>query len=284
MSDIDNLQPLHSSNVPDPVLPVELEREIFEFAAANSLSCAATLSLVAQRVREWMEPFLYDVLVLKRRLTNPPKYPPLYEPITKEKLPRFKRATLHARHVLLQNVPQTVAEDVLRGCLHVVNLALWDTKPHSLFSIIKSLPIQRLSIEVDILSPLSDPFKFDHTTFPCLTHLDAIVHWEENCEWDEWENLALLPNLTHVAFEYPTPGLIENILTKCKKIRVFVAFYRGNSRPTLMIEDDRIVETRTMIDYDEDWQHGADGGEYFWSIADDTVATRQRERGTKGNA
>ncbi|KAK7022377.1 hypothetical protein R3P38DRAFT_2960760 [Favolaschia claudopus] len=64
-------------------LPTELERLVFEYAAVNS-SRIPTLLLVAHRVRVWLEPMLYDVLlfdgvkniesVLKVMLSKPPSF------------------------------------------------------------------------------------------------------------------------------------------------------------------------------------------------------------------
>ncbi|KAJ7121829.1 hypothetical protein C8R43DRAFT_1136349 [Mycena crocata] len=47
-----------------PVLPVELEREIFEIAAHSRPRSVPTLVLVASRVKVWVEPFLYRTIFL----------------------------------------------------------------------------------------------------------------------------------------------------------------------------------------------------------------------------
>jgi hypothetical protein len=42
-----------SDGVPDPVLPADLEREIFEFLAISSPRCIPKLVLVARRIKIW---------------------------------------------------------------------------------------------------------------------------------------------------------------------------------------------------------------------------------------
>ncbi|KAF7373254.1 hypothetical protein MSAN_00534300 [Mycena sanguinolenta] len=48
----------------EPILPPELEREIFEVAAGLDFHTTSSLLRVARRVREWVEPFLYRVIVI----------------------------------------------------------------------------------------------------------------------------------------------------------------------------------------------------------------------------
>ncbi|KAJ6476352.1 hypothetical protein C8R45DRAFT_1102610 [Mycena sanguinolenta] len=49
---------------PEPVLPPELECEIFEVAARLDFYIIPSLLRVARRVRQWVEPFLYKVVVI----------------------------------------------------------------------------------------------------------------------------------------------------------------------------------------------------------------------------
>ncbi|KAF8160023.1 hypothetical protein B0H34DRAFT_807447 [Crassisporium funariophilum] len=57
-----------------PVLPSELEREIFMLAVSMFPRCAVRLILVAGRVREWIEPELYRVLRTDEDAVIPPIY------------------------------------------------------------------------------------------------------------------------------------------------------------------------------------------------------------------
>ncbi|KAF8883636.1 hypothetical protein CPB84DRAFT_186441 [Gymnopilus junonius] len=68
-----------SLNTSSPAFPPELEREIFEFAAYGFIECISTLVLVAKKVKEWVEPIRYNIIIataLNRRLR---KWMPLYE-------------------------------------------------------------------------------------------------------------------------------------------------------------------------------------------------------------
>ncbi|TFK58527.1 hypothetical protein BDN72DRAFT_906654 [Pluteus cervinus] len=62
-----------------PRLPVELERAIFEDAAQGSRDSIPTLMLLANRVKEWLEPLLYSIVVIHQSSRGLKGYSPPIE-------------------------------------------------------------------------------------------------------------------------------------------------------------------------------------------------------------
>ncbi|KAJ7847805.1 hypothetical protein B0H14DRAFT_3453508 [Mycena olivaceomarginata] len=58
-------------------LPVELERKIFEIAAQSNSMFIPTLLLVAHRVKTWLEPMLYSVVVFSDPIDGHVRFDPV---------------------------------------------------------------------------------------------------------------------------------------------------------------------------------------------------------------
>lgn len=244
-----------SSDASHPLLPPELEREIFEVAAVLFPRRAPILVLVARRVRQWyvrlshcstpgetpfipascrIEPLLYDILVVSSRFNSYPlvyRRDLLYNPI---KMPLFDRATGYARHVLLEGVKTKNAAEVLQRCDKVENLGLWglwasapfNDQRHLLPLIQSCSMLKRLSASpADLLNVKGVPFEFDHTVFTKLTHLEILCMNRRICQWKKWGKLALLPRLTHVAIDFSTPQFVQDLLDGCSNLKLVVLFY-----------------------------------------------------------
>ncbi|KAJ6601998.1 hypothetical protein DFH09DRAFT_900153 [Mycena vulgaris] len=106
---------------PDRVFPPELERNIFEISALANPGTIPRLILVARRVQEWLEPFLYRVVFL----ANTPPFPRLKLTILLRAI-QNKPATFFrgaVRHLYIDNqVTDFEKRTILAACTGITNL------------------------------------------------------------------------------------------------------------------------------------------------------------------
>ncbi|PPQ72642.1 hypothetical protein CVT26_004349 [Gymnopilus dilepis] len=261
------------------------------------------LVLVAKRVREWIEPFLYETLVYSNKFHS---YPPI---IDGEKwrpsgrLPLFEKATGYAKKVLIEGVTASSAIDIVGNSPNIEVLGIWalpsmfqDCRP--LLPLIQSLPtLTRLSTSPrDLFRVRGVPFVFRHEPFDKLTHLEILCMEEGVCNWDTWAELALLPKLTHLAIDYSNITFVTDALMHLPKLKLLVCFYEdrqevlhraalrgeeGIRHPrhpnTGIMMDNRVVQIPEVHDWIEDWERGVHGQEDFWKRAEAIQACRSAE-------
>ncbi|KAJ7699011.1 hypothetical protein B0H17DRAFT_317412 [Mycena rosella] len=152
-----------------PSLPTELERAIFELAANTSPSTIPTLLRVAQRVRIWLEPLLYRVLVFDNFKSGLN----LREAI-EAKSAHFLSAVRHVNFV--QGVITTSdAKSILESCPGIVNLGLpWDVADPSLLPLLGTMCLQRLSANLLELFGQHSAGDLKHPLFRSVTHIGLI--------------------------------------------------------------------------------------------------------------
>ncbi|KAF8868800.1 hypothetical protein BD779DRAFT_1591568 [Infundibulicybe gibba] len=203
-----------------PLLPPELERDIFELAARTHRGTAVNLTLVARRVQIWIERVIYEVVSLSDR----------------NKCSSFLR-TLNTRsvqffdeHVKALCLPYYLDMDqasrILSVCRHVNNLECWAQRGSSPFSLCSapqldplsssspsSTPPQtvpapllpcpsRLSVNMRDLFHSSPP-DFSLQLFANITHLRVADSW---LFWSTWPSFAPIPILTHLALDFSGAG------------------------------------------------------------------------------
>ncbi|KAJ7633578.1 hypothetical protein DFH06DRAFT_1222301 [Mycena polygramma] len=115
----------------EPLLPVELEREIFEWAALLHPRSIPTFLRVARRFQIWLEPLLYRVICVDiPRLTYrdlfTPGIPSLLNAIKSKPAGLFGAV----RHLFLCNVSLEDGIAVLQACPGLVDLmvAFWGVR------------------------------------------------------------------------------------------------------------------------------------------------------------
>ncbi|KAJ6473926.1 hypothetical protein DFH09DRAFT_1343451 [Mycena vulgaris] len=263
----------------DPILPVELERSIFETAARAHPASIPTLLLVAARVRAWLEPLLFQVLSI--HTTDGPKTPLFRSP--------FSRWRNHVRHLGFSgrgpnNDPnQKSIATILSMCNETVNLAFFDMFPsYNLHDALKALHLQRLSTRLDgMFGPKHR--NFAHGMFSHLTHLDILDFGAQS--WETWSGLAQMPHLTHLSFHdnYIPNSVIHSALVECPSLTVLVIVFSTQTQldefmphPREFITDPRFV-VLLVADPLADWEAGAWGGEDYWLRAQRLVEKRCSE-------
>ncbi|KAF8899529.1 hypothetical protein CPB84DRAFT_1780541 [Gymnopilus junonius] len=278
-----------------PTLPPELQCKIFEITASFSPKYALCLMLVARKVKEWIEPFLYHSIVFSRSFEN---YPPIYKGRDQWKAtraPLFDKATPHARHVLIESSRLDKSAEILQHAPNVESLALWSLpliieSQRPLLPIIQSLTkLTRISASpYQLMKTKGVSFVFDHAAFVNLTHFGILCMEEDICEWAAWAELALLPKLTHLSVDYSNPNFVEDVLSGCTGLKLFVVFYEDRRKvldraaereeegvrhprhPDVgVMLDKRVVQIPEIHDHwVEEWERNVRGQESFWKRAE----------------
>ncbi|KAJ7016883.1 hypothetical protein C8F04DRAFT_1158935 [Mycena alexandri] len=270
-----------------PILPVELEKEIFQMAAYSRPLSIPLLMRVAHRVKIWVEPLLFQVLVLSRHLCLDGTYIPYTYPFADDD--DFSGIQSHppsvlrdsVRHLLLYRMPGTVSEFILSASSAVEDLWISTAGPIGfLLPFIGVLTLQRLYCDVKALFALQTKIDFEHPLFSRLTHLEL---FDQNAT-ESYFALALIPHLTHLAFNVTGFLTISvALLETCKSLRVLVLLMLTRSavsdiakHPALgqLSEDPRFVQM-FCSEFVGDWQAGALTGNDYWSRAEDFIARRR---------
>ncbi|KAK7051870.1 hypothetical protein R3P38DRAFT_2684516 [Favolaschia claudopus] len=265
----------------DPFLPIELERIIFQLCAQSLPVFTPQLMLVARRVKEWVEPFLYRVICIGLDSAAPGF--PLFTPDTftcmmTRKSPKFLRSAV--RHFMVEDGSEYPVRELLNICTEIEDLWL-PLQDGSYVPIIQVLPLRRLGIDFR---------QFLRLPLTCralsgLTHLaftDSLT--ETPGEYDAaCAAFLALPKLTHLSFDGGIHSQfirerIGQILESLPSLHVVVAFayhifdFTGNRR--IATTDPRFVAF-LRPDFSLDWHAGARGGADYWTDAENSVAKRR---------
>ncbi|KAF7364144.1 hypothetical protein MSAN_01073600 [Mycena sanguinolenta] len=272
-----------------PLLPPELERQIFETAVDLHPEIIPNLLLVAARVLEWIEPLRYRTFTL----AGPPE-------------------TCHRFHVLARAIASKPAQFIRDNVWHV--FADWDFGQRTLDTFIpfctgiKSLvifnPYPGMLSQLETARPrhLAGPIEslfhdhVHHTSrgvdltlplFSALTHLDVFgTIYLESSSWTSWSSLALLPTLTHLAVIEISYRAAAAALAICPKLHVIISMHSDARTHSHLVSnsvediDDSDPRFLSMVlasnDYAADWEAGVQGGIDFWARADAFVGMRRR--------
>ncbi|KAJ7045067.1 hypothetical protein C8F04DRAFT_1388650 [Mycena alexandri] len=273
---------MHDANSADPVLPAELERVIFEFAAWQDPETVLTLVLVAKRVCIWIEPELYHIVQSrKQRLFR----------MMQSKPSEFLRQ--HVHHLTISaNVEHADVVHILSTCMSVHNLAIWNntvTLPELIPLICRLTNLQRLSINLFALfgGRAGDSFHLDQFRIPpseelpftYLTHLDIFGLLPEQL----WPVFRMLPRLTHLSLtDTYFPESINAALSTCPVLQLLIVVWTEPEDSPLPDESEISTDLRVCIVrclfFEFDWELGARGGRDVWRRGEEAVANKVRER------
>ncbi|KAJ7112817.1 hypothetical protein C8R43DRAFT_935540 [Mycena crocata] len=262
----------------DPLLPPELEREIFEVAAVTHPSMIPTLLQVARRTLKWIEPLLYRVIWTHHSPPQSAKADALMRAMD-SKPPNFFRDAV--RHLFLDNASEWSQKQiiaVLTLCSGIINLAVI---PHisqpELLPILEGMRIERFA---GPLAPLFGSYAVINIRHPFLasvTHLDLFDTILE-ADTQIYAELALMPVLTHLALNHQIPtNVMRCILSDCTQLKVLVNLRTSGDVPEMdVIDDPRFVLMLIHRYYWADWEIGAEGGEDFWAAVDIFLDKKRR--------
>ena len=284
----------------DPLLPQELERDIFETTARAHPGTAAVIALVARRAQIWSLLSLLFLPSLKQKSARMDAL--IYEMITLSdaRLCRRFLFTIDSRppHFFAHKVkslciPGDIRPDhakrILSVCQGVTNLAYWITSwcPPAPFGLIAStLHPRQLSFNTYGLFHLTTPPDFTLPFFLRVTHLE-VVDWPfiaESCTFKR------LPSLTHLAVDidqyvHAIALELRRILRACQHLVVLLCLVRQESTMTDVEEAFRLVgdDGRRLVilpDLEplENWEASLDltSDDCQWSCAERIIEERQR--------
>ncbi|KAJ7690258.1 hypothetical protein B0H17DRAFT_1134514 [Mycena rosella] len=199
-----------------PLLPLDLERQIFEIAALSRPVGIPNLMLVAWRVKEWCaipeypcclkltlllrRPLFYHTIAIRRShappvLSEPLDGYPISTAGTILSAIRRDPSTLFHQSVHNLFLPYGVADDMdvtalLAACISVENLWIAEIDDEML-SFASLSPKQLYTNGLPALAP-ANPF------FSQITHLELFAIQEEDT--NKFSRLSLIPQLTHLSF------------------------------------------------------------------------------------
>ncbi|KAJ7230844.1 hypothetical protein B0H12DRAFT_221117 [Mycena haematopus] len=260
-----------------PRLPLELERYVFELAAYSQYKSIPTLISVAHRVKIWLEPILYSVVVF----CNPLPGHMCFHRAHLSSAVQSPEISQHVKNLLISPYDKGSTRQlgpILTRCSAIENLSLFTLGGHfSLLPFLSAMRLRRLCADLQDLFSSVD-IDFTHPLFSHITHLElrAALH---RAEWDQWKGLATVPNLTHLAFlGGKSLSIFRNTLAACPKLQVLISLHVQDD-PGVGLEslahDTRFVCIPAPPFY-TDWQIGAHGGEDFWVRAEKFIAQRNR--------
>ncbi|KAJ7656046.1 hypothetical protein DFH06DRAFT_1328878 [Mycena polygramma] len=197
----------------EPLLPPEIEREVFELSAVctRGVQDDPKLLLVARRVNIWIEPFLYRIISVVHLSPENWNKHQIPEHIFLKML-ESKPASLWlalTRHLSVAIRGGDPMEQILSMCRTSSNLALI-VHPYDLFggyqlanslALITTMPLVRLSAHIGSLFH-PDAADFSHPVFAHLTHLTLLDTFADHMMWAT--DLGQLPYLTHVSLHFPS--------------------------------------------------------------------------------
>ncbi|TFK66884.1 hypothetical protein BDN72DRAFT_961412 [Pluteus cervinus] len=264
-------------------LPEEMKHEILECIPAMFPRSSASLRLVSKDVQSWVDQILYSVVVCHHAEHWPPGL----------NLERFERYAQRVRHILIgfdSTRDASLNEGLLKGlksCTKIVNLAIWTINGTNKVDYCGHLRPFRLSVPMDILFGS----KFvqrglqgvaDHPIFSNVTHLEI---YEPEQKWEDWKNLADLPQLTHLSIhEISGEDIAEGAIKECHRLKV-IALLSNPTTPfahgvTCQLDetsyphvDPRVVSF--LWEPTSDWEAHAMGRKDMWVFADELVESRR---------
>ncbi|KAJ7430211.1 hypothetical protein B0H11DRAFT_2138202 [Mycena galericulata] len=273
--------------------PVELERVIFEIAARDWPVAIPSLMLVAQRVKQWVEPLLYRVIILSSQKSafHLHGFPRLTVGfllrVIQEKPPGFLRDSV--RHVFVRHlfrgdtdtawhprrVENPALDAILAACTGVADLFLGFGVSATREVLGAMSCLRRLTLEIDLLFD-GYPVNFMHPLFRNITHLEVLD--SASVRESAWPAIASIPNLTHLAFCDPAfCPIFASVLRTSSRMQCLIFLCADKVQMEEMPEDPRFVVSG-KVDFDADWQNGSRGGDDYWARADRFLAARRLAR------
>ncbi|KAJ7200050.1 hypothetical protein C8J57DRAFT_1736746 [Mycena rebaudengoi] len=227
------------------VLPVELERTVFEAAAVVDYKNIARLLLVARRVHTWLKLFLSHVLVYRGLNMRAPLF------------------GTHARHLMLDLSRCALIIDIapiLAVCSAVLNLACYyGVDPSCLPPLALMRPLRLCVYAVDLFA--RRPPRFAHPLFARTTHLQLLDLNLSAFDAASWASLRSLPSLTHLAlmvYAVVPARALHKLLRESAGLRALVVICRADAdaadwRAKFPTRDVRFVVT-VVGDVVGDWE------------------------------
>ncbi|KAF8175241.1 hypothetical protein K438DRAFT_1979810 [Mycena galopus ATCC 62051] len=271
-----------------PRLPPELERTIFEIAALGHPTTIPCLILVARRVKGWVEPLLFRIIMVVpsefslREMLGIPVFPVgiLLRLIATKPPGLLQKSTQHL--FLSPGVSPDTLTTICTACSGARNLSLFDFNT-DMAAVDVFQHLERLALSRNALSLLCNT-SVAHLVLGNITHLE-LSNPQNNPGFDELPAcLSHMPRLTHIALDcdhIPDEPLVTvfRANTNLQCIAFLVSPEDLNDlmqRTELLVDDYRFICLGQEIDYRVDWLMGASRGKDYWELVDAFITARRK--------
>lgn len=270
----------------NPVLPQELEREIFEYAyhlSENLSQDTLNLMFVARRVHDWWDVLAYSmdwtlILVFWRvaaiifcnaqlLLKEDPSVliqGAIFKPSSIEYFGKY------IRHLIIRGYEKStnLIRTLLLHSPNIIDLALFAFHKISEFvDILEANHVRLRSLSTNLFS--LDETHLTSSVFSTLTHLDMIHIRTPEEEIDKWNILILLPRLTHLIINEKVDGTtLLTLLQRCQALQILIYARPDAESLGLVIKDHRLVLLRVIRFVLEERVNGVRGLENIYSAAE----------------
>ncbi|KAJ6508745.1 hypothetical protein C8R45DRAFT_1069386 [Mycena sanguinolenta] len=258
-----------------PIIPPELEREIFEIAIRdnrNDTALKLNLSLVARRVQYWIDLVYYEMVTI----TDQAEAHKFFELVDRKSQGFFAHAVKSL--CIAYHVPADDAPRILSVCSNVRQLACWvrwESSP-DLPQLLSNLPLIQLSIEIGHFSNIPHT---QSTWFLDLTHLE-LIWWSNSSRTSP--NLSFLPNLTHVSLSGAGRSEAQSVCHTCASLQVLLILsiprweeeeYTFDAR--IIVAPDDLSEAGDVLENWKDAVSGRPGS--MWAYGENVVWERKEK-------
>jgi hypothetical protein len=299
----------------EPILPLDLEREIFEVLAACDPPAIPTLLLVARRVKIWyverttfspapklflrIEPLLYKVLIvlgdeereqdeearahdadLDSGFVHCPRVNGRAGLRTISTKPvSFLRDHVHHLAINSEKISEREMLRLLADCSGTVSLGLLNGYfKSSTLPAMAAMRLERLTVTMRRLFFMSIITPKHEAVFSQLTHLRVLDLFPATPALA----FARMPHLTHLSFaSRATSAYLQDILKYCERLEVLVVLFSHEETLRSYIGDQRCCtdDLRSVVmvlgDDLRDWEVGVSGGEDHWVRAERFIQKRR---------
>ncbi|KAJ7463366.1 hypothetical protein FB451DRAFT_1266216 [Mycena latifolia] len=264
-----------------PSLPLELERKIFELSALSRPVSIPKLLRVAWRVKHWVEPLLYQTLIIDAKPIDglPACSMETFKRIVRTKSASFLRHCVRNLMLPMSKVPDHEIQLILSTCSGVHNLfaillGIRENKPTSM----ATMSLRHLHCNLEDLAGVLQFGSLSHPAFSRLTHLDLDGLIDNGMDSSIWAHVAGLAHLTHLALDDDCLGICAHLLDTCKSLHALILLPAGATPPAdseMPTDDLRLVIVVSGPNFVKDWQRGILTGDDYWSRADAFIAKRR---------
>ncbi|KAJ7065609.1 hypothetical protein C8F01DRAFT_1366564 [Mycena amicta] len=268
-------------SVTETRLPLELEREIFQYTAELYPNAIPRLLCVAHRVLVWIEPIAYHTIKVNssRRFLA-------FLAATKSKSPEF--FARHARRILIDESFDGPLEDVCAApalCTKVTRLAgAGDFLGHLLLPVIIPMRLERIALSLSDIFPTAGGRDLSAVdlSLPCfqtLTHLDISESVSDEHDAMVYATkLCALPVLTHLSLtDLVSWEAVQKLLQGCRCLEVFVVQWsesdgRGRQRAGQAPFDDM----RFLVTKYQPYKEAIGNPPNYWTRAEGFIADKRK--------
>ncbi|KAJ6551283.1 hypothetical protein B0H19DRAFT_1263953 [Mycena capillaripes] len=262
------------------VLPLDLEREVFETAALLYPATIPVLLLVARRVLTWIEPLLYRVL----NINNPSTADWIVRAMRTKAASFFRDNVHHLCITCRSSWSAAQAYKFLRLCRPVSLFVLGSFANPDLLPILAGIPQVRMG--GGFLGNLFGSYSaidLSHPFFRTITHLDVFEMVTDKNGEQICSGLAAMPALTHLWLNSIAvyADILRRLMVECPHLQLLLHVFDTASYGRRAAANPSVTDVRYVVGirphyWDDTWERWARRDTNIWAAADVFVARKRR--------